>query len=315
MFVASIFLFLTACDYNADYYSNNVREVKKAVMLAPENINRITQHKTTPLIHAVKENRPKTVAKLINNGANIEATDDTGNTALWHALKMFDGKYSIIKKKSKEKRNEIVAFLIEHGADVNAGHSSRLNFKADSALSMALEQCDYDTAMLLIDNGAIIGINELWSAKLMWSFASSSEEYMSFCDIPEHKFNFMFYTMLWNLDYDDASRIINNNEEGTKRTVLSAAINDGYSNIATEIIKNSKCYPGLSGKYYLDINLQSISGETALMAAARTGNTEIVKLLMYCEPDLNIKNERGQTALMIAQENGAKDIVEILSAK
>lgn len=59
----------------------------------------------TPLIVAVKTNRPKVVSILLNRGANVDDRNDNGNTALLYAVQ--NGYDSIVK------------ILLKHGADVN----------------------------------------------------------------------------------------------------------------------------------------------------------------------------------------------------
>jgi len=65
-------------------------------------------------------------------------------------------------------------------------------------------------------------------------------------------------------------------------------------------------------------------GETALQAAAITGRTDVVKVLLEAGADINARNDRGQTALhaildikrfTYAQESRPKDMIEALLAK
>jgi ankyrin repeat protein len=58
------------------------------------------------------------------------------------------------------------------------------------------------------------------------------------------------------------------------------------------------------------------NGQTALMAAARKGNTAIVKALLDAKADANGKNKVGETALLVAAFNGHGDTVKtLLNAK
>ena len=65
----------------------------------------------------------------------------------------------------------------------------------------------------------------------------------------------------------------------------------------------------------IDVNkcefIQEGVTNTALMVAARRGNTQIVELLLNHGAKLNLKNFHGNTALHIACESGYEDIVEV----
>ncbi|MEM4360165.1 MAG: ankyrin repeat domain-containing protein [Candidatus Bilamarchaeaceae archaeon] len=53
-------------------------------------------------------------------------------------------------------------------------------------------------------------------------------------------------------------------------------------------------------------------GDTPLISAAKTGNTETVRTLIKAGTNVNAVNKYGNTALMYATENGHPEIAEIL---
>ena len=61
-----------------------------------------------------------------------------------------------------------------------------------------------------------------------------------------------------------------------------------------------------------DVNETGGNGNTALMAAARCGRLEILKLLMSGKAKLNLADNNGMTALMVAASNGHAEIVKAL---
>lgn len=63
-----------------------------------------------------------------------------------------------------------------------------------------------------------------------------------------------------------------------------------------------------------NIDMQSINFETALMAAVENGHKEEVELLLSHKCNMECQNKVGWTAIMIAANNGFKDIVELLIA-
>ena len=60
------------------------------------------------------------------------------------------------------------------------------------------------------------------------------------------------------------------------------------------------------------INRQNQIGETALMAAARVGNTAVMRQLLAHGANANIRNDRGETALMYAVDANHLEAVRIL---
>jgi ankyrin repeat protein len=61
-----------------------------------------------------------------------------------------------------------------------------------------------------------------------------------------------------------------------------------------------------------DINVRDKWGRTALMIAAKSGQSEIVRLLLDWEADLHARDERGYTAMMYAAWKGHSEIVRML---
>ena len=65
-----------------------------------------------------------------------------------------------------------------------------------------------------------------------------------------------------------------------------------------------------------DVDMQSDSGETALMLAVRQEHMETVKkLLIEAEANVNLKNNGGKTALTIALENNQRDILHFIESQ
>lgn len=64
-----------------------------------------------------------------------------------------------------------------------------------------------------------------------------------------------------------------------------------------------------------DINMQGVSGVTALIYVTMDGNKDLVKFLLEKGAKVNLRDGSGKTALMIASINGHKEIVELLLEK
>ncbi len=64
----------------------------------------------------------------------------------------------------------------------------------------------------------------------------------------------------------------------------------------------------------MDINMQTESGQTALMFAANLGHFDMVKLLLELRADVHIKDKNGHTALMLAALSNEVEIVQLLKS-
>ena len=69
---------------------------------------------------------------------------------------------------------------------------------------------------------------------------------------------------------------------------------------------------GREGRYRIKIDARDNKGNTALIMAARNGQSRIVKLLIDNGANVNAKNNEGYTALMRADKHGYDDTGDIL---
>jgi ankyrin repeat protein len=65
----------------------------------------------------------------------------------------------------------------------------------------------------------------------------------------------------------------------------------------------------------IDLNAQSASGFTALMAAAKNGRIDVVNKLLDQKLNVDAQGKQGVTALMLAAENNQGEIVQLLLKK
>jgi ankyrin repeat protein len=243
----------------------------------------------TPLMWiAAYSANPETVQVLIDAGADVNAHDDHGGTALCWAVsaevvKSTPDIVRILLKAGTEveipryytpltsalmrlRRNENPAPVIESikallnaGADVNSGGWLGL-----SPLMVAVthEVVLIEVVKLLIDAGADVNAHRDSYTVLMYAVVSTQKRWPT-SPIP-----------LFN----------------TQTTEIVDLLIDAGA----------------------DVNAQSKDGWTALMVAARWRTPEFVQILIDAGADMNVRNNEGQTALMLAKEGGHTQIVELL---
>jgi ankyrin repeat protein len=83
------------------------------------DVNMLDNNFNTPLLYIAHEDckeKPKKLKQLINWGANVNATDIDGRTALHVCI----NRYSDRKDEVEDTREEVISLLLHHGADPNA---------------------------------------------------------------------------------------------------------------------------------------------------------------------------------------------------
>lgn len=234
------------------------------------------------LINSAQNGDLAKLKKCLTRGANINASDEYGETALTQACD--SGHY------------DIVQFLAENGADTNADGGKGLMFASyrgylaivqilaqnganvcakDSdgwtALMFAAERGYFDIVQFLVENGADANArNDVGCGALEFSATDEIWEYLK----PKAS----------SVDKDLAliNFAMRGNAEQVKSLVAQGA----------------------------DINATDSTGWTALMFAARDGHFEVVKLLLAKGANVNATTHKGNiNALYLAQ---TKEIAQIL---
>jgi len=109
--------------------------VRGMITESPELVNTADARKFTPLVMATYMAQREVTELLIAHGANLEARDGKGNTALMGVA--FKGDL------------ELVDLLIEASADLN-----KQNYEGATALTYAIDYGHFEIAKLLLAKGA-----------------------------------------------------------------------------------------------------------------------------------------------------------------
>lgn len=145
-------------------YDSNYNVVELLVM-NDADINAVNNYGWSPLFFAADNSNSDIVAFLSDNGANINLVSDEGITPLLIAndvesVKILSkttninkanasGVTPLIAFSGREISIEAISILLENGADVN-----KIDKDGETALSTAIENSNFEAALLLLNNNA-----------------------------------------------------------------------------------------------------------------------------------------------------------------
>ena len=252
---------------------------------------------------------------FINAGADPNATNDKGNTALILGANNLHFVKKMIKvgadvnwedKDGNTALNQAASFgavdctetLIEAGAEINNGQYT--------ALSRAAQNGHLQCVKLLIREGADLDVqNKIGKTALMAAAAAGRVECLKLLireganlDIWDEEGHPALMFAAGNRHLECVKLLIQEgadldiwDEKGHTALVFAAKV--GHVECVKVLIQSGA-----------DLDIQGGNGATALMYSAVRGHMECVKLLVEGRADLNIREEHGYTALMIAALNG-----------
>lgn len=233
------------------------------------------------------------VKECLTNGANVNARDSDGQTAL------------IITSYRGMMKNEIFfeisKLLVQNGIDVNAQDNDGW-----TALMAASYHGQFGIMEFLIENGADVNIAEN-NDNTALIFASSLGHFEIVKFLVENGADI-------NAENKDGKTALDKAEEENveiKEFLISAGAKYARPLIKFvqigDLDKIKECLAN-----GIDVNEKDNDGWTALMFASSNGDLEIVKLLLTKGANVNIKDNDGRTALMYASYNGYFEIVKCL---
>lgn len=190
----------------------------------------------------------------------------------------------------KKGNQNIVALLLEHGADVN----KRDNCTDETPLLAALQgakQNRYSLAFFLIEKGADIhmvqpGTNSALQETLL-VLPEDSEE-----TVAE---GFLLFQYLMKEDVDKAIQL-------PWESTLTHAVHYGNYNVVCFLLE----------KGHFAVNEFDPRGNTALIVAAQCNHLDIVKFLLDFGASKSLTDSTGKTAYDYAAEKGYTEIAELL---
>lgn len=216
---------------------------------AGANVNATQDDGTSALMWAVYRLEHDVAQALLDRGADPDARNSLGASPLCEAVAIADGK--------------LVTMLLKAGADPNLGNSD-----GQSPLMIAARVGSLPLVQALVKAGARVNEREKYRGQtaLMWAVAGSSVEVVDF--------------------------LLRNRAEVDAR----AAVNDWGNQITSEPRAQYRPAGGL----------------TALLYATRSGCLECARLLLKAGADINRPTPEGVTPLMNAIDNNSYEIANYL---
>ena len=255
-----------------------------------------TYHNCTPLMLAIENGHANAVNVLLQYGANVALTDDSGFTALHYACE-YNGS------------PEVLSFLISNGADVDARSSYNPVFSVPSENGYAdMKAARVRTVNTSSDNGV---------TPLMIAARESHLNVVTFLvregadvSLPDYDGRTAVHCAVGSSDNscEILSCLIENGADINKRrmdnqTPLMVAVEKGLVSVATFLIEHGA-----------DVDLQNENGNTALHYALYGSDVscEILSCLIGSGADVNGVNKVKHTPLMIAAKRGHLNALTLL---
>jgi ankyrin repeat protein len=265
--------------------------------------------KNRALFEAVKKGDTEQVKLLLAEGADIDAkwvdvnTKEEEKKAGAHEANNTPLCYAVISNNM-----DLVKFLVEAGADVNAG--------SWPPLGQAVDKNNTAIAEYLIDHGANANYPKDWGPLHEAPYVSNNIEMVKLlvargADINAGPWPALTVS-IWEERKDIFDLLIQrgadvNTTDKWGWTPLSWAVDhDNLDSLKSLIAHGAK------------VDTKIWGGETALMSEASKGRTEAVKLLLEAGADIHAMDDTGQTALhrmMDVIHLPSKDMAELLLAK
>ena len=242
-------------------------EILSCLMENGADVDAKTFDDCTPLMRAAEIGDTKVATFLIEHGANVDLPDKTGATALYYALKC-PGNLC-----------EVMSFLIENGADINACTS----YNCCTPLMMACVKTVNDQLTFLIEHGAIVNLQDKDGNTALHYVVQEKPGFHEPYEV---------------LDYLIQNGADINAQSNDGRTPLMKAIELSEVDIASFLIKQGA-----------NLDLQDKNGDTAFHYAVRSDSPEITDSILTLGASC-MCNNRGLTPLLVASSTGKSEVVE-----
>lgn len=245
------------------------------------------------LLHAAENGDKKSMQEALKHGANIEAKDDKGQTAL--ELAAYSGHTALVAlllDMGAREKNRALLQAAAGGPNVlvvipeGEAHSPLSANSMPEGAAMEPEK----TAKLLLDRGADIDARDDDGETPLMVAAAFGR------------------TGTAEILLERGAQIEARDNDGNTALLMAAC------DCAQATMPDTYEVIGLLLQKGANVNAQNKRDETPLIIASSGGvvKTRIVKLLLEGGADARIKDSQGETALMIARKSDVPDVVRLL---
>lgn len=285
-------------------------ELVKLLIEKGADVNAKDKDGYTALMRAIKKGYLEIARALINNNADVNVKSNDGFTPLMQAIKRHYLEAAYL---------DLIKLLIESKADLNTQDNNGL-----TALMMAMPRQQYypgelDPAKLLIENGADVNVRANDGSTVLLQIAKDYS-------LPAAK-------LLISNGADVNAR--NNEGESVLMVAVKCKGNNGIPKLLVEngVDINAKNKEGLTvlmerAKKFdfqmvddlleigADAETKDVNGDTILIQFIKGGYPDKTEyFLAFWHFDLDVKNNEGMTPLMYAVEKGYSRLVKIMTEK
>ena len=278
-------------------YTGTAQQVEEAIK-AGANVNAKDKHGRTALMQAVINTKnPEVITELIKAGADVNAKSNTGVTALMRAA-------------GSRPNPEVIAELIKAGANVNAKSENGWQGGWTALMYAAWDHQNTEFITALIKAGADINAkdNSGRTALMLAACFNKNPEVITAlikagADVNAKAKNgrTAFDFALINSSLRDTGILRELMITAESERFLQLCAIGSYQEVANAI------------KAGANVNAKDDSGWTALMiAAANNQNPEVITALLKAGANINAKDKHGWTALDYARDNNNTAAIKCL---
>ena len=264
----------------------------------------------TPLHVAVDFGLFEVTRVLVERHADINARDSRGRTPLHPTMPGDSGTFD-------DRYFDVVQYLLEHGADVNA----QANIDHPTPLHLASYWGGIKVAQLLLDHGANINVRDetgqtqLHRAliNMEYEFKDGNSDDMKFLldhgadvDALDNNHSTPLHLALHSgsaeaarllLEYGASMHVKNKQDQTPLQFLISDPLPNDYIDIIRLILERGEDVDSMNGNH-----------STMLHVAVQRASLEIVHLLLGYGVNVNARDENGQTPLHGAMDNIKDDM-------
>lgn len=289
LFAISIFIFFAAFaskDIKANYFSNNMKEVRMAYEENPQGLDVFNEQGITPLMFAINENNLQAAKFLLAQKADPNAVSDKGGTALY---------FAIVNKNTK-----MVELLVKNGADINqpvqtVGPSGVLIYK-DTPLILAIAHHDLSMVRTLIENGVDVNFGTEIIRADGTLVLENNTPLMAAVSLKNKDIDIIKLLIKSGANINATARDYSRGEPAVLSTPLTVAIQHGDIEIVKLLVENGA---DTNLDTFVDNTLSDWMPWTPVVIAIKYKQLEILKYLV--EKGASLKGA-GTMALMFSSD-------------